>query len=390
MMEIVERDEGFLNFLSPAILIMVGLLILSIGALSLVLLNFFIPVLIPDPIMGSIQMNLVGQIVGIIVTILFLIPFFGLQKVETRSPTIFRTLKVLGVACFALTIAMGLALGLSLLFFALGIPIVHSYGDIILSPEHLSNPWNLVLFFGTATIGAAIFEELIFRRMLIPALENRGMAPTAAVIASSLGFALIHVPNDFLNGSPGYVVTHFITTFTLGLMMGFVYVFSRHVVFPMIIHGFINAVAFTELILLSIDDLNLLLIYAGILLAMLITGLIVGLLALVWFFRDPKPNWVEILRTKSKIRIPPGLSGYLIIAFGFIIVQVLVELGITFAFYPNGFLIITALTGFYIAYFLLLLYIVYITRYEPTLEVKHEEPRLYVRAEDVKLEPHPE
>ncbi len=388
--EIVERDETFLNFLTPAILIMVGLLILSIGALSLIMVHFSIPVLIPDPIMASIQMNLFGQIIGIIITLIFLIPFFKLKEVESRFPTVFRTLKVLGVACFALTVALGLALVLFFAFSALGIPIEHSYGNIILGPEHLSNPWNLVLFFATATVGAAIFEELIFRRMLIPALEVRGMAPTAAVIASSLGFALIHVPNDLLNGSPGYVVTHFITTFTIGLMLGFVYVFTRNVIYPMIIHGFINAVAFTELILISIDDFNLLLIYAGILLVLLFIGIIVGVLALIWFFRDPVPAWVETLRIKSKISIISGLAGYLVIAFGIISIQVLAELGIAFAFTPNGFLIYSSLIGFYVFYFFLLLYIVKITRYEPTEDVKPETRQLYDKAKEVTLEPRPE
>ncbi|MFX1576484.1 MAG: lysostaphin resistance A-like protein [Promethearchaeota archaeon] len=375
-MEIQERDEGFLNFLTPAVIIVVGLLLLSLGALSLVLLGYFVPVIIPDPIMSSIQINLVGQIIGIVVTFLVLIPLFQLKNVETRTPTLYRTLKVLGAACFALTLSMGLGLVLLFAFTAAGIPIEHSYGDFILGPTQLANPWNIVLLFATATVGAAIFEELIFRRMLIPALEFRGMAPTAAVIASSLGFALIHVPNDLVNGSLGYVVTHFVTTFTIGLMLGFVYVFTRHVIYPMIIHGFINAVAFSELILISIDDINLLLIYAGLLLVLLTIGIIVGILALIWYFRDPTPNWVQTLRIKSRNKILPGLTGYLIIAFVLITLQLVTELGLALILFPNSLLIIMSLVGFYFAYFLLLLYLVSITRYEPPIDVKPETANL--------------
>ncbi|MFX1510367.1 MAG: lysostaphin resistance A-like protein [Promethearchaeota archaeon] len=386
-MQIQERDEGLLNFLSPAIIIIIGLLVLSIGALSLIMFHFFVPVIIPDPIMASIQMNLVGQIIGIILTLFFLIPYFKLQKVATRTPTVFRTLKVLGVACFALTVAMGLALVLFLVTAALGIPIEHSYGDIILGPQHLSNPWNIALFFATATVGAAVFEELIFRRMLIPSLQQRGMAPTAAVITSSLGFALIHVPNDLINGSPGYVVTHFITTFTIGLMLGLVYVFTQNVIYPMIIHGFINAVAFTELILISINDLNLLLIYSAILLILLFIGIIVGALALFFYFRDPPQRWVLTLKVKSRINIIPGLIGYLIVALSLVSIQVLVEMGVAYAFSPNGFLIYTILIAFYVVYFFILLYIVSITRYESSFEVKPLQTPLSDEAEDVTLEP---
>jgi membrane protease YdiL (CAAX protease family) len=389
MMEISERDEHFLNFLSPALLITIGLLLLSIGAFSAILLNFFFPILIPDPIMASIQINLVGQIIGILVTLLFFIPFFGLKQAETRTPTIYRTIKVIGIACFTLALSMGLSLALWFLFTTLGIPIQHSYSDIILGPEHLSNVWNIVLFFATATIGAATFEELIYRRTLIPALEYRGMTPTAAVLASSLGFALIHVPNDLINGSTGYVVTHFITTFTIGLMLGFVYIFTRNVIYPIIIHGFVNAVAFTELILVSLDDFNLLLIYSAILLVLLIIGIIVGILALIWYFHDPPPAWVTTLRLKSRINIIPGLVGYLIIGFGLLVIEVAGELGITLALYPNILLVYTSLIGFYVAYFLLLLYIVAITHYKPTLEVKPDR-QLFDSVDEITQEPRPE
>ncbi|TRO55089.1 CPBP family intramembrane metalloprotease, partial [Candidatus Bathyarchaeota archaeon] len=313
-MEIVERDEGFLNFLSPAILVMIGILVLSIGALSLVVLHYFVPVLIPDQIMANVQINLVGQIIGIIIIFVVLIPLFKLKQVETQTPTISRTIKVLGIACLALTASMGLALALFFLLTAFGIPVDSSYTGFILGPEHLSNPWNLVLLFAFAVFGAAIYEELLFRRMLIPALELRGMAPTAAVIASSLGFSLIHVPNDLINGGFGFFVTHFITTFSTGLFLGFVYVFTRNVIYPMIIHGFINGIAFIELILISLDDFNLLLIYAGILMVLILIGIIFGVLALVWYFRDPPPRWVEISRIKSRIVLLPGFIGYLIIA----------------------------------------------------------------------------
>jgi membrane protease YdiL (CAAX protease family) len=340
--------------------------------------------------MANVQINLVGQIIGIIITLLILIPLFKLKQVETENPTISRTIKVLGIACLALTVSMGLALALLFLLTALGIPIDSSYEGFILGPEHLSNPWNLVLLFAFAVFGAAIYEELIFRRMLIPALEHRGMAPTAAVIASSLGFALIHVPNDLINGGFGFVITHFITTFTTGLFLGFVYVFTRNVIYPMIIHGFINGVAFIELILISLDDFNLLLIYAGILMGLLLIGIIVGILALVWYFRTPPPKWVELMRIKSRIAILPGFIGYLIIANALIILQVLTELGATIAFFPNYFAVYGAMIALFVIYLVVLLFIVSITRYEPTNDVKPETATLYDRADEVILEPHPE
>jgi membrane protease YdiL (CAAX protease family) len=387
-----ECDENFFNFLTPAFLFIIGLLLLAIGAISLILLNFLIPVLIPDGVIASLQVNLFGQIVGIIVIFLFLMPLFQLKTVETKTPTILETLRTFGIACLSLTMAMLFALALWVIFTAIGQPIQSSYTGFILTPVHLANPWNIVLLFSTVIFGAAIFEELIFRRMLIPALEHRGMGHFAAVIASSLGFALIHVPNDVINGSISFVISHFITTFTLGLFLGFTYVMTRNVLFPMIIHGFINAFAFTELILESLGDFNLLVILALVMLAVWVIGVIIGSIFLIQYLKDPKPSWVQLLMKKSRINILPGLAGFLIIGFALVSLQVGVELGINALFFPNIYHIYLALFGFYLLLFFVLVLLVNNIDYEPQpQELKESEPRpLYDTAQDVTLEPPPE
>jgi len=387
-----ERDESIFNFLTPSFLFVTGLFILAIGAIGLILINFFTPVLIPDSIIASLQVNLFGQIVGILVIFIFLLPLFRLKSVEVQKPTIMRTLKTFGIACLALTMAMLFALVLWVLFTALGMPIQSSYTGFILTPAHLVNPWNIVLLFATVIFGAAIFEELIFRRMLIPALEHRGMGHFAAVIASSLGFALIHVPNDVINGSISFVISHFVTTFTLGLFLGFTYVATRNVLFPMIIHGFINAFAFSELILESLGDFNLLVILALIMLVVWVIGVIIGAILLIQYLKDPKLSWVTTIWDKSRINILPGLAGYLIVGLALVSLQVGVELIISALFFPNVYLIYSALFLFYIIFFFLLIFFVKNTTYEPQPEeLKEPDTRqLYDTAQDVTLEPPPE
>jgi membrane protease YdiL (CAAX protease family) len=387
-----ERDESIFNFLTPAFLFIIGLFILAIGAIGLILINFWIPVLIPDGTIASLQVNLFGQIIGILVIFIFLLPLFRLKLVEVQKPTIMRTLKTFGIACLALTMAMLFALALWVFFTALGIPIESSYTGFILTPAHLVNPWNIVLLFSTVIFGAAIFEELIFRRMLIPALEHRGMGHFAAVIASSLGFALIHVPNDVINGSISFVISHFITTFTLGLFLGFTYVVTRNVLFPMIIHGFINAFAFSELIIESLGDFNLLISFALVLLAIWVIGVIIGAIFLIQYLRDPKPSWVKTIWNKSRINILPGLAGYIIVGLALVSLQVGVELSISTLFFPNVYLIYSALFLFYFIFFFLVVIIVQNITYEPKPEeLKEPETRpLYDTAQDVTLEPPPE
>lgn len=368
-----------------------GVLLLTIGAIVLILIHFAIPILSPDDIIQNLQLNLFGQIIGTIVVLGFLIPFFKVKDVETKPISPINIAKVVGVACLALTVAILLAFLLFVIFTTLGMPIEHSYGDLILGLDQLANPWNIVLFFATASLGAAIFEELIFRRMLIPTLEIRGMAPIAAVIASSLGFAMIHVPNDLLFGSPSYVISHFITSVALGLFLGFVYVTTRNVIYPMIIHGFINFIGFTESILLSLNNLALLLFYTGILLIIWIIGIIVAGIALFYYLREPQPTWVKTLQIKSRINILPGLIGYLIIGFMLILLPIALDLVVTILFFPILPLIYFGLFLAYILLFALILWLVNNIKYEPSSPDEEPPPtRLYEKASEVKLEPHQE
>ena len=53
-----ERDESLLNFLTPALLFVIGLVVLAIGAIGLILINLYIPILVPDGTIATLQVNL--------------------------------------------------------------------------------------------------------------------------------------------------------------------------------------------------------------------------------------------------------------------------------------------------------------------------------------------
>jgi membrane protease YdiL (CAAX protease family) len=363
-MVIYEENERLLNFLSPAVLTTIGLLLLGLGAWSLAALDFIVPILPADAIMATIIANLAGQTVVTLAVLLLLIPLLHVQSVEHKPLTFMRTLKSIPAFCLVYTVAMGLALVLYLILDLLGIPIATSYGSILLTPAQLANPFNLVVFFVTTTVGAAISEELLFRRTLIPTLETRGMAPLAAVFASSLGFSVIHMPNDILNGSFGFVVSHFITTLIIGTVLGISYVATRNVIFPMILHGLINLVSFGAGIIETIGDLSLLVIYALVILAIWVIGIVVGVIALWQALKEPPAPWAAVLRIKSKINILPGLLGYLLVAVLLVTVQVLGELGLISLLFPNIPLIYAAAWLFYLLFFALLLWLLTQTRYK--------------------------
>ncbi|MFX0067153.1 MAG: type II CAAX prenyl endopeptidase Rce1 family protein [Candidatus Hermodarchaeota archaeon] len=106
-----------------------------------------------------------------------------------------------------------------------------------------SNPIVIILTFLAAVIMAPIFEEILFRGYLLPVLQEKlKMGPFAAVLLSSLFFAAIHVQAD-LASSLYFTLLHFFGTFTLGVVLGFIYVQTEDIRPVIFFHAFNNLVA---------------------------------------------------------------------------------------------------------------------------------------------------
>jgi membrane protease YdiL (CAAX protease family) len=124
---------------------------------------------------------------------------------------------------------------------SLEFPYETPYAAIEPNLELLSTPIYLVFFFGSLVIGAAIWEELVFRRALIPFLERRGLGTFWVLVFSGLMFSLIHTPQDLLNGSIRYAISHFLGTTAMGIALGFLYMRTRDIRWPIAFHGLNNA-----------------------------------------------------------------------------------------------------------------------------------------------------
>ncbi len=107
----------------------------------------------------------------------------------------------------------------------------------------LGDPVFIVLFFAVLTIGAPIWEELVFRRTLIPMFERRGVGQAWALVFSSLMFSLRHTPTDLFDGSLGFAISHFFSTLLGGLILGFLYLRTRNVFWPILLHSITNTVS---------------------------------------------------------------------------------------------------------------------------------------------------
>ncbi len=168
-------------------------------------------------------------------------------------------------------------------------------------------PLYLILFFSVLVVGAPVFEELIFRRTLIPLLERRGMSQLWALIFSSLIFSLQHTPSDLLAGSPGFAIVHLFVTLSGGLLLGFLYLRTRNVFWPIILHSLINGLsAAAQIADVRYNELNeLILVLLFVLWAMI--AMFVGF-ALMFYFSYQflvhrrsleKPVWIQIITDKN-------------------------------------------------------------------------------------------
>jgi membrane protease YdiL (CAAX protease family) len=156
-----------------------------------------------------------------------------------------------------------------------------SYEAIFPSSALLAIPLYYILFFGVLVFGAAVSEELIFRRSIIPFLERRGLGTFWALIFSALMFSLIHVPADLLEffysndgGALRFTINHFFGTFAGGITLGYIYMRTRDIKWPIIAHGFSNG--FSGIVILGESILDEMLTSRGISLEELLTDLSEG------------------------------------------------------------------------------------------------------------------
>lgn len=111
-------------------------------------------------------------------------------------------------------------------------------------PDATSLGWLLV--FLAAFVGVAFYEEFIYRGSFITnAVEglvardvNRGVATTVALVASTLAFALIHVPSAIVADASLVLVV--MKTGLFGGLFGVAYLYTDELAFPMGLHLGVN------------------------------------------------------------------------------------------------------------------------------------------------------
>jgi uncharacterized protein len=97
----------------------------------------------------------------------------------------------------------------------------------------------LLLFFVTAAVAAPLFEEFLFRGFLLPSL-TRYVPVWGAIAISGLVFGVAHLS-----------LSEILPLTTLGIILGIVYVRTRNLLAPMLLHSLWNSSTLVSLFILG-------------------------------------------------------------------------------------------------------------------------------------------
>ncbi|MFW9779897.1 MAG: type II CAAX prenyl endopeptidase Rce1 family protein [Candidatus Heimdallarchaeota archaeon] len=324
---IVEIEDSYLNFFTPAIIIASGYFLINLIDWPLSLLPWavnqaricfdFNLLFLLLPIISSVLVSLIVYFV--------FIPRLKVIDAEYRPLTKRNLILVLILFCVAMTIRISYTNALTDLLGASIEPLIPWYlGSYRLL---LFNPMYVYLFLiGRITIH--IFSELLYRRTAIPALEDRGLGPSHAVIISSIGFILLDLP--YYLTSPNLLSNIFWlgSTFIYAVLTGFIYVFTRNM-----LYCFLYAVVYDFYKLTDIlgSELNIEFL-ASIHEAITLIALITGTLTVIYFIvtisisrSQLATDWLKTLRTPSAPNIGKGVVGFNLIAFGLVFSQYIIS-----------------------------------------------------------------
>ncbi|MFX1517066.1 MAG: lysostaphin resistance A-like protein [Promethearchaeota archaeon] len=321
-MTIYENDKTeFLIFITPALV--------SFGAaLLLGVLQIYISIALVGMLVGleefsnplyepiwSLILLFSSQIAGSII-ILFGIRWLKVKNVEHASVNRYASLSTLffTTLTWSLIIISAIVITILIEFYQLEAPVTGL--SMLIIPEEILSPITILIFFAPLVIGAPIFEELTYRRLLIPLLEERGMTSTGAVMASSIFFIFLHIPADLIYGNITGTVLHISSVAIIGFAVGISYIKTRNVIYPIFVHGVINGISAVPAVLIEGSDLATLyeIFY---LLIIVVIGLLYLTYLLLLNLKDLKPiNIQGILSFNTQ-----SFYGFLLISLGLFLIH---------------------------------------------------------------------
>lgn len=326
----IDESKKKYRFLAPALVLSAGIALMAMVQVIILSIEIFTPQLIfgEDTIIANLTIMFVSQIVSTVILIFIIIPLLRFENTEFPAISGNNLLKTILTFCIGFSIVYLSSQILLNIFSILGLGLENSYSSILLTAEHLKNPFNILIYFTTVSITAPLFEELLNRRTMIPILEKRGMSPVASVFATSIVFALSHMVNDLVNGNIAYTITHLWSVFLIGTTCGIAYILTRNVIYPILIHGVVNFLSFGGNFVIILENEILFTYYRFFLYVITIIGLAIAVYVVWKYFKSPLANWVSVIKKKSSVNVLPGLLKFITIFIGMILIITVCPLAI--------------------------------------------------------------
>ncbi|MFX0116445.1 MAG: type II CAAX prenyl endopeptidase Rce1 family protein [Candidatus Hodarchaeota archaeon] len=309
----------------------------------------FIIQLTDDIVINRLIVLFLGQVIGTALIGFVIIPFLKIRNTEFNSLSRTSFFRLIAIICLFWAIMIPITIGFSFLSSSWDME-ANIYKDALpLSKDQISNLFIIFLWLAAVTLGTSMFKEYLYRRTLIPLLEERGMSPFTAIMISSLVFAFIEIPyalgiqitiiehsnhlNIYLSrynlwGSLFYAFYFFSTAFILGIACGITYVLTRNITLSVIIHCSGILPYYLISLLIATNNESLLAFLGIIIIIMNISGLFIALYGLwLHYQHSPEAKWLTILKKKSSADIKRGLVGFLAI-FLVIVTNITIFLGL--------------------------------------------------------------
>jgi len=183
----------------------------------------------------AIVSQIIFQTVGIVILVVVLrnYSFNGHYHDEDEKPL---KLVMIGIAFWLLSDGILFPIGNFILW------IVHFFEQKTVSSYTglVNDRLEAYLFLFSFVILAPVFEELMFRKYVMGRLLQTNLNHQLVLLVSTFIFAIIHTFADIRYGTVGFAFYHFVIVFGGGWALGAIYIKSRNIMYPILIHGLGN------------------------------------------------------------------------------------------------------------------------------------------------------
>jgi hypothetical protein len=324
--EIVEIENSYLNFFTPAVIIATGYFLYNLFIYPLLILQWLSYEDSPSFSVDFFDLwNLIIPNVSSLLGVLFVL-YILIPKVNILDTPIKRTSKrSLSITFLIFSLVVSIRIYITIFFEGI------LEADIILNPpwylrtyDQLSVIIFMFLFLVYQLILGPLFSEFIYRRTAIPLLEDRGLSASHAVFLSSIGYCLLLLPIFFDNSNMLSNIYWTISTFLFGLGTGFVYILTRNVFLSALYASFYHCYRLIDTLGLYFqNELEFLSTLTDI---VIILASLVVIIIIYWdqLNNQISMKWINLLKKKSVPNIRKGVVGFFILSALFVGIQYII------------------------------------------------------------------